>query len=528
LAAQAGRMVACRGWERLGFARVADYSLERLGMSGRELLDLAHVDSALRELPRVELALVAGTLSWTRARLLARVATSEDETHWISLARSRTVRELSREVRAIDVGSVEHGGAAPDGEAPDEGDGDVDFRGVGVVVRCSPEVNAKWQLAWRLASRVSGESLPRWACMEAVVAEVLSALPLDPDAVEPQGDGVAPPTAPHSRGSPKRRVVDPLEVDLAADPFALDARLRRAVAREQRLEARMGPLLLRVAEARLYRTRGFANLDHYARERLGLSPRKARALLRIERTARRCPELRRSYRAGRLSWVRAEALVPVLAVAARRAAVWVRRAERMTVRGLRDAIDAALLRAERGAELRARADARPQDPHQNPADLQTGARPTRPRETSRFFFRAPPEVARLIRATVCTLRRRLELASDGEAFGAMFDHVFEAWGARRRVRSAQQVFARDGWRCTAPGCSSLRNLHDHHIRFRSAGGSDALSNRTTLCAWHHLRGVHAGLVRCTGTAPRRLRFELGVRRGSPPLGVYVGGIAAGA
>jgi hypothetical protein len=44
-----------------------------------------------------------------------------------------------------------------------------------------------------------------------------------------------------------------------------------------------------------------------------------------------------------------------------------------------------------------------------------------------------------------------------------------------------------------PGCTSYRNLHDHHIHYRSAGGSDDLSNR--------------------GRAPDALRFEL-------PLATY--------
>ena len=79
----------------------------------------------------------------------------------------------------------------------------------------------------------------------------------------------------------------------------------------------------------------------------------------------------------------------------------------------------------------------------------------------------------------------------------------------------------------APGCTSFRNLHDHHIRFRSAQGSDALWNRTTLCAYHHQRGVHAGGVGCTGRAPERLRFELGLRAGQPPLAVYRSGDVMG-
>jgi len=62
-----------------------------------------------------------------------------------------------------------------------------------------------------------------------------------------------------------------------------------------------------------------------------------------------------------------------------------------------------------------------------------------------------------------------------------------------------------------------------HCRFRSHGGSDEPENLITLCAWHHQRGVHGGLVRITGRAPDRLRFELGLRDGEPPLMVFESG-----
>ena len=71
-----------------------------------------------------------------------------------------------------------------------------------------------------------------------------------------------------------------------------------------------------------------------------------------------------------------------------------------------------------------------------------------------------------------------------------------------------------------PGCSSYRNLHRHHIVFRSHQGSNALANLTTLCAWHHQRGVHAHVLRCTGTAPDGLRFDLGLRPRLPALLAY--------
>jgi hypothetical protein len=79
------------------------------------------------------------------------------------------------------------------------------------------------------------------------------------------------------------------------------------------------------------------------------------------------------------------------------------------------------------------------------------------------------------------------------------------------------VYARDGWRCTVPGCRSRANLHDHHIVFRSQGGDNARDNRTTVCAAHHLHGLHAGIVRAEGRAPSSILWELGCRPGREPL-----------
>jgi hypothetical protein len=45
----------------------------------------------------------------------------------------------------------------------------------------------------------------------------------------------------------------------------------------------------------------------------------------------------------------------------------------------------------------------------------------------------------------------------------------------------------------------------------------------TLCAFHHQRCVHAGLLRVRGCAPEALVFELGVRAGTQPLARYRSG-----
>jgi hypothetical protein len=146
-------------------------------------------------------------------------------------------------------------------------------------------------------------------------------------------------------------------------------------------------------------------------------------------------------------------------------------------------------------------------------------------ERTQLCINAPRSVTRLFRAVLATVQRRIERAtnrpsSQNEALGAMLDHALEAWGRGRRLPKKYEVFARDGFRCAVPGCTGYRNLHDHHIVFRSAGGSDALDNRVTLCAWHHLRGVHLGIIGCRGTAPGGLRFSLGLRDGHTPLVVY--------
>jgi hypothetical protein len=60
-------------------------------------------------------------------------------------------------------------------------------------------------------------------------------------------------------------------------------------------------------------------------------------------------------------------------------------------------------------------------------------------------------------------------------------------------------------------------LHDHHLLFRSRGGGNERDNRITVCAWHHLRGIHQGRVRAWGAAPHDVTWELGVRPGYEPL-----------
>jgi hypothetical protein len=95
---------------------------------------------------------------------------------------------------------------------------------------------------------------------------------------------------------------------------------------------------------------------------------------------------------------------------------------------------------------------------------------------------------------------------------ALIEDFIATWDDPRMSprRAADTIYSRDGWRCTAPGCSSRRNLQEHHIVYRSQRGSNASSNLVTLCAFHHLQGEHGGLMRCMGEAPLGITWWMGM------------------
>jgi hypothetical protein len=174
LAALAGRLVPSRGWERLGFARAGDYARERLGLSARALQDLARVDAQFARLPAAEAALVSGALTWTKTRLVCRVAQPEDEARWLALARRLTARALAHEVRAVDVGSLEAGAVETDE------DGAIEEWRECVRIRCTPFVRGKWGTLRQLARRAAGEALPTWEAMDAVAGRGALGVPARP------------------------------------------------------------------------------------------------------------------------------------------------------------------------------------------------------------------------------------------------------------------------------------------------------------------------------------------------------------
>ncbi len=549
LARIARRLVVVRAWERIGYARLSDYAVERLGLSARWVQSLALVGEAFRAFPSLEEALLSGTLGWTKVRLLASLPRGEDEASWIARATQVTAEQLSKMVRAVDRRSLEAG-------ALDEETGPSRI----FEVRCSPDVRWKWYVARGAASRAAGRMLHVAEAAELIAAEVLSALPIDEDpdregcdeadaSWSRQSEGAEDTAAPADTATrPPRRgygLLEPFLVGLEqADAFELDDRFRRALSMEQRLDARLGPLLALVWGRWVHRALGYPTREAYVRERLGMDPTRARALVRLERAAVMSEPFARAYRTGALSWVKAGILVPLVSSdpLGRFMEDWVAWAQRVTVRRLRDDVEWALALEETDPEAFRRSGGLPRDREIGAAPRDAGGDPLPPlereigappresaEETCSVLFFGPAEVVQLFRAVLCTVRRVMErdtgrLPTAGQALGAMLDHALSSWGALDgKVAARHRVFDRDGWRCAVPGCTSMQNLHDHHIRFRSAQGSDALENRVTLCAFHHLRGVHAARLRCRGRAPDGLTWQMGIRPGAAPLVAYRSG-----
>ena len=604
-------LMRARAYQRLGFVRLSDYARERFGVSARTLQDAAWLATRLDALPAISSAYDRSELSWAAARAICKVAVAATEEEWLAIARRSTVETLDRLVaRTRRPDGVP---ADPDG-APHEIDGEPAVRW---RVACPSRVRALWRRALALASRAAGRPLADWQAAEIIAAEgssgrpygaalgdrvVLEALRLArrerrrnanasreggttsdaPRSVHAEGgSGVAtsqtPVVGPHfaeTAGAPRDDLStaadtpDSTTPPTPSDPVSLDARLAEAMRVLRTIEPRIGRVLRIVVDQRLYRSFGHSAVADYVRERLGLSVRKAWALLKVEQATVRSADFACAYREGRLSWVRALSLLPVLDRAT--APAWIARAETVTVRRLCDEVDwvltardalgprVALVPPPLDSPLPSLIMVTPPHPVATPnvgatrdavavpnalalrdecQDLSPHARlqirahdeaPVRPCVGERQTVLEVVDAE--IRCTgpasvVALLRDVLDAFAEPDhprwtALERLLQHVIAYWESL--PRHPDPVFARDGWRCTVPACNSRRNLHDHHIRFRSRGGSNQRDNRTTVCAAHHLHGLHAGTVRAAGVAPHAIEWQLGVRPGAHPFLTFIG------
>ncbi|MCZ7682030.1 MAG: hypothetical protein M5U28_25845 [Sandaracinaceae bacterium] len=70
-----------------------------------------------------------------------------------------------------------------------------------------------------------------------------------------------------------------------------------------------------------------------------------------------------------------------------------------------------------------------------------------------------------------------------------------------RTNACEAILRRDGYDCTCPVCTRPSSPGSHHVVFRSRGGGEEHTNKTSPCDWCHLDGVHDARLKVTGEAP---------------------------
>ncbi|MBD3220451.1 hypothetical protein GF314_04340 [bacterium] len=88
-----------RLYRPLGHPSLEQYARERLGFTDNRLAQFKQLSEAMERLPDLARAVATGELGWTKAQLVARVATPTTITRWLDLARRTGRRTLADAVR---------------------------------------------------------------------------------------------------------------------------------------------------------------------------------------------------------------------------------------------------------------------------------------------------------------------------------------------------------------------------------------------------------------------------------------------
>jgi HNH endonuclease len=462
----------------LGCSGIGDYARERLGIAASTAQKMVRFARRLRDRPLLRAAVRKGEVTPRAAEAVLSKACGEDEAAWVERARHQTVRALKAAVK---------GGAEEDDEKWHR-----------TRARLSPEQRTVVDEAMDLARKALCATAPKWELVGAMAEEYLGANP------PPEGSAADPfPAAREEIDSLKEWLetesaqwafldrptpVEAPEVasDAERDPRVLDGELRRLGELRDRWDEVFGHLAMLLRAIEGWRRLGFASFAHYCDERVGMAVRAVAERAALERRLYEIPQLREAMRARRISYEKAR----LIARHADEESIdaWIERAERVPCIALRREI-------------------------QDREEKQMCAR-------GELEVWAPRRVASVI-ALACSAARRAagRWISTGECLARIAQHFIDVWEAPLAGRGTlhRRVLERDRFLCQVPGCSRAAD-HAHHIEHRSRGGSDDLANLTSLCAVHHLQGIHMGRIRVSGAAPDRLRWEVRTPEGWVPMG----------
>jgi hypothetical protein len=338
----------------------------------------------------------------------------------------------------------------------------------------------------------------------------------------------------------------------------LESRLRETAARYRTARLELGELLLDARAQGLHQRLGYVRLADFAEGELGIAYREARYLIQVAEKARELPVLGEALRTGQVDWSRARSIVRV--AEADTVAAWLERAGEVSARELDQQVSACS-----PGELPSAPGARRLAPCRRDVVLRNVE--SADAEVIEYFLQATAAATGLVGgeldrghaiAEACrqALLRMAEEegaptgsphlvvlhhdavsgetttedaeVSEDVAGEASCDHVVidltdgpERGRAKRSIppRVHRAVLARDGHRCTVPGCTNRLFVHLHHLRFASQGGPPTEANLTCLCSQHH-RLVHAGNMGVERLGDGSLRFSFDGRELLRPPGRF--------
>ena len=605
----------------LGFSSLGAYVVERCERSVRWAEGARALARRLEALPGLRRAVATGNVSWSMAEVLARVATPADEARWQELAECRTVRQVRALVAEAMVADSDAGAhASLRGQAGDA-----------CTLTCTVSHEDAWLFeATRCLLEQLGERGPV-AQSDALLAEaqstLLASLPrgaLDLERAQSADAtqrcwleqlqrwhaeaevlcernilaGLLSARAASSEPAPApRSVVIEAALGMAALPLAsgpalgaasgaswmssatmLDQEVRALSAALARHELELSQLALRLHRADGWRRLGYASEAQYARERLGMSRSSLRARRTLALRLERLPTVAAALAAAHIG---VEAALQLVRIATRKTeAAWVVRAQRRTIKHLREEVAAALVAVRHSGEADCPPPAETElaafqilehevlsgrfaSPRTAPAG--ENARKTTPAgalhhpaepvaEDRKAWWgmlgglaawvasgcqmsEGPSPAASRTRSSAGRVTLRLRMSREAFAWWRGLEaqarrwlpagmswlrflclSVWHGWGHLLGADVAYgHIYIRDRYRCASPVCGR-RDVTPHHLQYRSAGGSDEDDNVASICTWCHLHGVHGGRIRALGPADH-IRWELGPRS-SPALSVH--------
>jgi HNH endonuclease len=465
------------GLLRLGYATIGDYARERRGLPASTAQKMVRLARELRTRSLLRAAVRAGEVSVRQAEAVLPVARGEAEAHWVDRARKERVRALKSAVR-------EHTAQECDEEE----------QWVRVRVDLPPGSRPIIDEAMELGRRILGATSLEGRRAAGMCEEYLGAH-APPDGAEEAARLLSAPAADFEEpikewleketaqwtflGQPDPVAASEPLPETETNPYRIDERLGRLTRMRERWDELLGHLAMLLRALKGWQLLGFVSFEHYCTERLGMSAQAVAQRAALEQRLYQLPALQQAMRERRISYEKARLIARY---ADEESMVgWIERAQKMTCIELRRQL-------------------------QRMEEAQMCAR-------GEFAVWVPRSLVGVFTLAFAAARKDAgQSLSSGECFARIATHFVETWGPVLTVPDTvkREVLARDNWLCQVPGCSGAA-AHVHHIVFRSAGGSDDPSNLVSLCAAHHLHGVHKGYIRVRGTAPDQLEWELGLR-----------------